>query len=272
MTLLNRWFDFLDLLRMDRWFNKLEMTFFCGAVVLFLQPIDEPFKPFAYFTVWNLFFYSYLYLINSVCEREEDLKGGDIYYGFSVHSRLDDGTVGVPWHLVLSSRNGYCGCWYSRLLQQRFTPCRSIRSDAECVVTTTLSACFPVLFVTLLPSAPLDVVAFLTMWLFLGSFEVFLLHELKDYKADLAAGVATYVVNVGDRRAHQLRNFVHMLAIVYALGAWLVFEPHAAFFIMIAMWMFKFKNGHVPYRIQPLPEEEAKEARQQANVAPLSAS
>ena len=33
----------------------------------------------------------------------------------------------------------------------------------------------------------------------LGSFEVFLLHELKDYKADLAAGVATYVVNVGDR-------------------------------------------------------------------------
>ena len=56
MTLLNRWFDFLDLLRMDRWFNKLEMTFFCGAVVLFLHPMDEPFKPFAYFTVWNLFF------------------------------------------------------------------------------------------------------------------------------------------------------------------------------------------------------------------------
>ena len=115
-------------------------------------------------------------------------------------------------------------------------------------------------------------VAFLDNVAFLGSFEVFLLHELKDYKADLAAGVATYVVNVGDRRAHQLRNFVHMLAIVYALGAWLVFEPHAAFFIMVAMWMFKFKNGHVPYRIQPLPEEEAKEARQQANVAPLSAS
>ena len=38
MTLLNRWFDFLDLLRMDRWFNKLEMTFFCGAVVLFSAP------------------------------------------------------------------------------------------------------------------------------------------------------------------------------------------------------------------------------------------
>ena len=64
------------------------------------------------------------------------------------------------------------------------------------------------------------------MWLFLGSFEVFLLHELKDYKADLAAGVATYVVNVGDRRAHQLRNFVHMLAIVYALGAFGWFSSH----------------------------------------------
>ena len=71
MTLLNRWFDFLDLLRMDRWFNKLEMTFFCGAVVLFLSPIEDPFEPFAYFTVWNLFFYSYLYLINSVCESEK---------------------------------------------------------------------------------------------------------------------------------------------------------------------------------------------------------
>jgi len=281
MTLLNRWFDFLDLLRMDRWFNKLEMTFFCGAVVLFLSPIEDPFEPFAYFTVWNLFFYSYLYLINSVCEREEDLKGGkDIYYGFS-HSfatwttvALGIGTLALSFYpqetdtAVIGILGFIAATVYS------LEPFHTKRRGMWGVVNGPLyQRVFPFLFlVTLLPSAPMDVVAFLTMWLFLGSFEVFLLHELKDYKADLAAGVATYVVNVGDRRAHQLRNFVHLLAIVYALGAWLVFEPHAAFFIMVAMWMFKFKNGHVPYRIQPLPEEEAKEARQQANVAPISAS
>ena len=243
--------------------------------------MDEPFKPFAYFTVWNLFFYSYLYLINSVCEREEDLKGGkDIYYGFS-HSfatwttvLLGVGTLALSFYpqemdtAVVGILGFIAATVYS------LEPFHTKRRGMWGVVNGPLyQRVFPFLFlVTLLPSAPLDVVAFLTMWLFLGSFEVFLLHELKDYKADLAAGVATYVVNVGDRRAHQLRNFVHMLAIVYALGAWLVFEPHAAFFIMVAMWMFKFKNGHVPYRIQPLPEEEAKEARQQANVAPLSAS
>ena len=118
MTLLNRWFDFLDLLRMDRWFNKLEMTFFCGAVVLFLQPMDEPFKPFAYFTVWNLFFYSYLYLINSVCEREEDLKGGRIFTtDFHILRDVDD-SAAWRWHLsalVLSSRDGYRGRGYSRI-------------------------------------------------------------------------------------------------------------------------------------------------------------
>ena len=101
---------------MDRWFNKLEMTFFCGAVVLFCTLWMSLLS--LSLTSLNLFFYSYLYLINSVCEREEDLKGGkDIYYGFSFVRDVDDGAA-WRWHLsalVLSSRDGYRGRGYSRI-------------------------------------------------------------------------------------------------------------------------------------------------------------
>jgi len=281
MSVLNRWFDFLDLLRVDRWFNKLEMTFFCGALILFLNPVDDPFKTFAFFTVWNLVFYSYLYLINSVCEREEDLKGGkDIYYGFS-HSfatwttvLLGIGTLALSF-LPMAMDSAIIGILaFIAATVYSLEPFHTKRRGMWGVFNGPLyQRVFPFLFlVTLLEGAPLVAVCFLTGWLFLGSFEVFLLHELKDYKADLAAGVQTYVVKVGDRRAHQLRNSVHLFSIAYAFGAWAVFEPYAAFFIMVAMWMFKFKNGHVPYRIQPLPEDEAEQARRSANVAPIAAS
>tara|TARA_B100001964_G_scaffold194133_1_gene217574 strand:+ start:414 stop:1211 length:798 start_codon:yes stop_codon:yes gene_type:complete len=259
--LFTRWFDFIDLIRMDRWFNKLEMTFFCGAVLLLLHPVENPFELLAYFTAFNLAFYPYLYLINSVCEREEDLKGGkDIYYGFShgaaiaitvvfgiltlvlsfYPGREETAVIGVlafiaatvyslePFHL---KRRGILGVingpFYQRVLPFLF-------------------------FVTLLDSYPMDLVVYLTIWLFLGSFEVFLLHELKDYQADLTAEVETYVVRVGETRAHQFRNLVHITIIAYAFGSWALFETHVSLFLCVAMLMFKFKNGHINYKLQPI--------------------
>ena len=106
-------------------------------------------------------------------------------------------------------------------------------------------------FVTLLDSYPPVLVGYLTIWLFLGSFEVFLLHELKDYQADLKADVQTYVVEVGEERAHQFRNLVHISIMVYALLSWARFEVHVATFLCVAMLMFKFKNGHINYKLRP---------------------
>ena len=85
----------------------------------------------------------------------------------------------------------------------------------------------------------------------MGSFEVFLLHELKDYQADLKAEVQTDVVQVGEQRAHQFRNIVHIVIIAYAFGCWALFEPHVSAFLCVAMLMFKFKNGHINYKLQP---------------------
>jgi len=258
--LFTTWFDFLALLRMDRWFNKLEMTFFCGAVVLLLHPIENPFKSLAYFTIFNLAFYPYLYLLNSVCEREEDLKGGkDIYYGFSHKSAIaitvvfgvltlalslyprqtDTAVIGIllfiaatvyslePFHLKRRGIWGvYNGPFYQRVL--------------------------PFLFwVSLMESYPTALVVFFTLWLFLGSFEVFLLHEINDYEADLKAGVQTYVVQVGTERAHRFRNLVHILMIAYAFTTWFLFDLHVATFLCVALLLFKFKNGHVNYRLRP---------------------
>ncbi len=278
--LFSKWFDFLDLLRMDRWFNKLEITFFCAAILLILHPIDDPLGPVAYFTAFNLVFYPYLYLINSVCEREEDLKGGkDIYYGFSHKSaiaitvvfgiatlilsfypeRMFTSIIGglsfiaatvysvEPFHLKRRGLWGvYNGPFYQRVLPFLF-------------------------FVSLLDSFPMVLVCYLTFWLFLGSFEIFLIHELKDYQADLKAQVKTYVVNVGEARAHKFRNAVHIFIICYAFSSWFLFDFNTSVILCVAILMFKFKNGHNNYRIQPAElVEKQLAARLEASANPTA--
>jgi len=254
------WFDFLDLIRMDRWFNKLEMTYFCASVLLLLQPMEDPFATLAYFTAFNLVFYPYLYLINSVCEREEDLKGGkDIYYGFSHGVAIAITAVFGILTLVLSFYEGQEDTALIGVLAfiaatvYSLEPFHLKRRGIWGVINGPFyQRVLPFLFfVTLLDTYPVVLVSYLSIWLFLGSFEVFLLHELKDYQADLKADVQTYVVKVGEARAHQFRNIVHIIIMAYALVSWALFEAHVATFLCVAMLMFKFKNGHINYRLRP---------------------
>lgn len=272
-----KWFDFLDLLRLDRWFNKLEVTFVCGAIILLTHPIDEPFKPIAYFTAFNLVFYPYLYLINSVCEREEDLKGGkDIYYGFSHRSaiwmtvffgiatlalsfypqRPGTALIGIlvfiaatvyslePIHLKRRGLWGvFNGPFYQRVLPFLF-------------------------FVSLLDVYPARLVAYLTLWLFASSFEVFLLHELKDYRADLAANVQTYVVKVGEQKAHAFRDAVHIAIIGYGLLSFALFDFYTSVLLCLTILVFKFKNGHVNYRLKQQNQSVSQSPTSSAYIGP----